>query len=61
MSIGAFEISPVLVAFVGLGALLIGALLTWMQLRQQYRPSLIGALLGALCCFLLLEALPAIT
>lgn len=61
MIIGRFEISAVLMAFVGLGAMLIGALLVSMHLRRQYRPNLIGALIGALFCFLLLEALPAIT
>jgi len=61
MSIGAFVISPVLVAFVGLAAVVIGAVLAWMHVRHQYQPSLIGILIGAFCCFLLLEALPAIT
>jgi len=58
---GAFGISYVLMAFVGVGVLLIGGLLVSMRLRHQYHPSLIGALIGALFCFLLLEALPAIT
>jgi hypothetical protein len=61
MIIGKFEISAVLMAFVGLGVLLIGALLVSMHVRHQYQPNLIGALIGALLCFLLLEALPAIT
>jgi hypothetical protein len=61
MFIGTFEVSPVLMAFIGLGAMLIGALLVWMHVRHQYEPNLIGALVGALLCFLLLEALPAIT
>jgi hypothetical protein len=41
--------------------LLIGGLLVSMHLRHRYQPSLIGVLIGALFCFLLLEALPAIT
>ncbi|WP_028225974.1 hypothetical protein [Paraburkholderia ferrariae] len=58
---GTFEISSVLMAFVGLGVLLIGGLLAWMRVRHRYHPNLIGVLIGALFCFLLLEALPAIT
>lgn len=55
-----FEISYVMLAFAALGALVIGALLTAMHLKRRYHPNLIGALLGALLCFLLLEALPAL-
>ncbi|SDC26237.1 hypothetical protein [Paraburkholderia lycopersici] len=58
---GTFEISFVLMAFVALGAVLIGGLLASMHMRHRYHPNLIGALIGALLCFLLLEALPAIT
>jgi hypothetical protein len=58
---GTYDISFVLMAFVALGAVLIGGLLASMHLRHQYHPNLIGALIGALLCFLLLEALPAIT
>ncbi|WP_321913949.1 MULTISPECIES: hypothetical protein [unclassified Paraburkholderia] len=58
---GSFEISLVLMAFMALGAVLIGGLLASMHMRHQYHPNLIGALIGALMCFLLLEALPAIT
>jgi hypothetical protein len=32
-----------------------------MHVRHKYHPSLIGALIGAFLCFLLLEALPALT
>jgi hypothetical protein len=53
-------ISHVALAFAALGAILIGALLVVMHARRTYHPNLIGALLGALLCFLLLEALPAI-
>jgi hypothetical protein len=58
---GTFEISTVLMAFVGLGVFVIGGLLAWMHVRHRYHPNLIGVLIGALFCFLLLEALPAIT
>lgn len=58
---GSFEISFVLMVFMALGAILIGGLLASMHFRHQYHPNLIGALIGALFCFLLLEALPAIT
>jgi hypothetical protein len=40
---------------------LVGALLFVMRVRHKYHPSLIGALVGAVLCFLLLEALPALT
>ena len=53
--------SYVMVAFVCLGVLLIGGLLIAMRLRHTYHPNLIGALIGAMLCFLLLEALPALT
>ena len=55
-----FEVSYVVLAFAALGAILIGALLAFMHMRRQYHPNLIGALIGALLCFLLLEALPAL-
>lgn len=58
---GTFEISFVLMAFVALGAILIGGLMASMHFRHQYHPNLIGALIGALLCFLLIEALPALT
>ncbi|WP_027212320.1 hypothetical protein [Burkholderia sp. WSM2232] len=53
--------SYVMVAFAFLAVLLIGALLVAMRLRHKYHPNLIGALIGGLLCFLLLEALPALT
>ncbi|MFM0282343.1 hypothetical protein SAMN05444172_0908 [Burkholderia sp. GAS332] len=55
------EISSTMIAFVGLGLLLVGGLLVVMRLRHKYHPNLIGALIGAMLCFLLLEALPALT
>lgn len=56
----AFEISYAALAFAALGAIVIGALLAVMHVKRRYHPNLIGALLGALLCFLLLEALPAL-
>ncbi|WP_296650403.1 hypothetical protein [Paraburkholderia sp.] len=58
---GTFQIPALLMAFVVFGMVLIGALAASMYWRHQYQPNLIGALIGALLCFLLLEALPAIT
>jgi uncharacterized membrane protein YfcA len=55
-----FGVSYWLLAFVALAILLIGGLFVSMRLRHQYSPNLIGALIGALCCFLLLEALPSL-
>jgi hypothetical protein len=56
-----FEISGALIAFICLSVALIGGLMIAMHLRHKYHPSLIGALIGAFLCFLLLEALPALT
>ncbi|AXE93347.1 hypothetical protein ACTJLC_02310 [Paraburkholderia sp. 22099] len=50
-----------MVAFAGLGLVVIGGLLIVMRRRHKYQPNLIGALIGAMLCFLLLEALPALT
>ena len=55
------EISSTMIAFVCLGLLLVGGLLIVMRLPHKYHPNLIGALIGAMLCFLLLEALPALT
>ncbi|PRY03867.1 MULTISPECIES: hypothetical protein [unclassified Paraburkholderia] len=55
------QISSVMIAFVCVGLVLIGGLLVMMRLRHKYHPNLIGALIGAMLCFLLLEALPALT
>lgn len=55
------RISSVMIAFLCLGLVLIGGLLIAMRLRHTYHPNLIGALIGAMLCFLLLEALPALT
>ncbi|CAG4894328.1 hypothetical protein [Paraburkholderia gardini] len=56
-----YEISTMTIAFVCFGIVLIAGALAMMRLRHRYPPSLIGALVGALLCFVLLEALPAIT
>ncbi|KHJ63719.1 hypothetical protein ACVCIC_25830 [Burkholderia glumae] len=57
----AFALSPVMLTFALVGAALIGGLLAMMHRRRTYHPNLIGAMLGALLCFLLIEALPALT
>jgi O-antigen/teichoic acid export membrane protein len=54
-------ISSVMIAFMCLGLALVCGLLVVMRLRHKYHPNLIGALIGAMLCFLLLEALPALT
>ncbi len=56
-----FALSYVMIAFLCLGAALIGGLLVVMHIRHRYSPNLIAVLAGALLCFLLLEALPALT
>lgn len=49
-----------LIAFAALSVVLIGVLLISMHVRHKYEPNLIGALIGALMCFLLLETIPAL-
>ncbi|WP_181153546.1 hypothetical protein [Burkholderia multivorans] len=49
--------SYVMIAFAILGAAAIGGLLAAMRAKHRYHPNLIGALM----CFLLIEALPALT
>ncbi|WP_175908047.1 hypothetical protein [Burkholderia sp. BCC1640] len=56
-----FELSYVTIAFAVVGAIAIGGLLAAMHMKHKYHPNLIGALIGALLCFLLIEALPALT
>ncbi|ACC69789.1 hypothetical protein PPMP20_10815 [Paraburkholderia phymatum] len=58
---GNLAMSYGMIAFIGLALLLIGGVLAIMHLRHRYEPNLIAALIGAFCCFLLLEALPALT
>ena len=55
------ELSYVMIAFAVMGVSVIGALLAMMHRKHKYSPNLIGALIGALLCFLLIEALPALT
>ncbi|WP_144163110.1 hypothetical protein [Paraburkholderia sp. BCC1885] len=56
-----FEIPAAIIGLICIAAVLIGVMLAVMHLRHKYHPSLIGALIGAVLCFLLLEALPALT
>ena len=56
-----FELSYMMIAFAVIGVIVIGGLLAAMHLKHKYHPKLIGALIGALLCFLLIEALPALT
>ncbi|MCA8296126.1 hypothetical protein LGN19_20205 [Burkholderia sp. AU30198] len=56
-----FELSYVMIAFAVIGVIVIGGLLGAMHMKHKYHPNLIGALIGALLCFLLIEALPALT
>jgi len=58
---GNLAVSYGMIAFIGLAMLMIGGVLAVMHLRHRYEPNLIAALIGAFCCFLLLEALPALT
>jgi hypothetical protein len=49
-----------LIAFVVFSAVGIAALIAVMHRRHRYQPNLIGVLIGALLCFVLLETLPAL-
>lgn len=55
-----FEISYLLIAFALLGIILIGSLFDTMQL-QKLHPRLVGATLGVLLGFALIEAVPLFT
>ncbi|WP_321969104.1 hypothetical protein [Paraburkholderia tropica] len=55
-----FEISYVVLTFALLGAILIGTVLDTLQL-QKLHPRLVGATLGALVGFALIEAVPLFT
>ena len=61
VNFGNLAISYGMIAFIGLAMLMIGGVLAVMHLRHRYEPNLIAALIGAFFCFLLLEALPALT
>jgi hypothetical protein len=54
------NLSVALIAFVAVAAVLIGVLAVSMHMRHKYSPNLIGALIGALLCFVLLETIPAL-
>ncbi|MGF6857483.1 hypothetical protein [Paraburkholderia sp. CI3] len=58
---GTMAISHAMIAFICLALLLVGGLLVIMRLRHKYHPNLIGALIGGMLCFLLLEVLPALS
>ncbi len=58
---GNFAISYVMIGFVCFAALLLCSLIVAMLVTHKYHPNLVGALIGAFLCFLLLEALPALT
>ncbi|APA84005.1 hypothetical protein BJG93_00255 [Paraburkholderia sprentiae WSM5005] len=58
---GTVAVSHAMIAFFCLALLLVGGSLAIMRLRHRYHPNLIGALLGAMLCFLLLEVLPSLT
>ncbi|WP_233802948.1 hypothetical protein [Paraburkholderia sp. HP33-1] len=53
--------SQAMIAFICFALLLIGGSLVIMRLRHKYHPNLIGALIGGILCFLLLEVLPSLT
>lgn len=53
--------SQAMTAFICLGLLVVGGMLIVMRLRHKYHPNLIGALIGGMLCFLLLEFLPSLT
>ncbi|SDI92528.1 hypothetical protein SAMN04487926_12763 [Paraburkholderia steynii] len=55
-----FEIGFLLVIFALLGIILIGALLDTLHL-QRLHPRLIGAMIGVLVGFALIEAVPTLT
>jgi hypothetical protein len=54
------HLTVAMIAFVTLSAVLIGVLAIVMHMRHKYSPNLIGALIGALMCFVLLETIPAL-
>jgi hypothetical protein len=55
------SMSQVTIAFTCLALLLVAGLLIVMRLRHKYHPNLIGALIGGILCFVLLEFLPTLT
>lgn len=55
-----FEIGYLLIAFALLGVILIGALLSVLHI-DRWHPKLIGAVIGTLLGFALIEAVPVLT
>ena len=60
-SYGNLTVSYGMVGFIVLALLMIGGVAVVMHVRHRYEPLLLAALIGAFFCFLLLEALPALT
>jgi len=58
---GTMAFSQAMIAFICFALLLVGGTLVIMRLRHKYHPNLIGALIGGMLCFLLLEVVPALT
>jgi len=58
---GTITISQAMIVFICFALLLVGGSLVIMRLRHKYHPNLIGALIGGMLCFLLLEVLPSLT
>jgi hypothetical protein len=58
---GTMTLSQAMIAFICFALLLVGGSLFIMRLRHTYHPGLIGALIGGMLCFLLLEVLPSLT
>jgi hypothetical protein len=58
---GNFAISYVMIGFVCFAVLSLSGVVVAMHMKHKYDPNLVAALIGALLCFLLLEALPALT
>ena len=57
---GTMAFSQAMITFICFGLLLVGGSLVIMRLRHKYQPNLIGALIGGMLCFLLLEMLPSL-
>ncbi|MFC0402939.1 hypothetical protein [Paraburkholderia rhizosphaerae] len=58
---GQYAISYAVIGFVCVVSLTLIGLVVAMHVRHKYDPNLVGALIGGFLCFLLLEALPALT
>jgi hypothetical protein len=60
-SYGNLTVSYGMIGFIVIALLMIGGVAVVMHIRHRYEPRLLAALIGAFFCFLLLEALPALT